>query len=219
MTVWEILSWCWRPKVVYLLLFYVLATSEVISGQVLTCDSAHLWRLYSTAPLGNQATSTMSQFPHSVTLSWHWANQSLPHPNNAEHLARKRQVSILFDSTGVWTHDRPHARPVLYRFAPVHTQVKSTWVHTVTYQNLSSYVLRCYQEVNSTRTTSSPSKGIVCCNLMFNSRRRVLMFSTWDHDVSSGYCVLHCYTVCFSFCAIYQIISWIAYAGHVICPL
>ena len=32
---------------------------------------------------------------HSVTLSWHWANQSLPCHNNLKHLARKRQVSIL----------------------------------------------------------------------------------------------------------------------------
>ena len=32
---------------------------------------------------------------HSVTLSWNWANHSLPSPNNAERLANKRQVSIL----------------------------------------------------------------------------------------------------------------------------
>ena len=31
---------------------------------------------------------------HTVTVSWYWANQSLPYPNNAECLARKRQVSI-----------------------------------------------------------------------------------------------------------------------------
>ena len=31
---------------------------------------------------------------HSVTSSCHWANQSLPYPNNAEHQFRKRQVSI-----------------------------------------------------------------------------------------------------------------------------
>ena len=31
---------------------------------------------------------------HSVTLSWRWANQSIPYPNNAEHQARKWQVSI-----------------------------------------------------------------------------------------------------------------------------
>ena len=37
---------------------------------------------------------------HSVTLSWHWANQSLPYPNNAKHLARKWQVYIFKSS--VW---------------------------------------------------------------------------------------------------------------------
>ena len=30
-----------------------LATSKVISGWALTCDSAHSWRLYSTDPLGD----------------------------------------------------------------------------------------------------------------------------------------------------------------------
>ena len=54
---------------------------------------------------------------HSVTLSWHWSNQSIPYPNNAEHLARKWQVSILkvigFTQPSVWTHDLRHARPVL----------------------------------------------------------------------------------------------------------
>ena len=50
--------------------FYILATSEVISRWVLT----DLW--------------------HSVRLPRHWDNQSLHYPNNAEHLARKPQVSI-----------------------------------------------------------------------------------------------------------------------------
>ena len=49
--------------IVCLLFFYVLATSKVISGRVLTCDSAHSWELYSAASVGNQATSTMIRFP------------------------------------------------------------------------------------------------------------------------------------------------------------
>ena len=48
---------------VCLLLFYVLSTSKVISGWVPTCDRTHPWQLYSAAPLGNQATSTMTQYP------------------------------------------------------------------------------------------------------------------------------------------------------------
>ena len=44
--------------VVCLLWLYVLAMSKVISGWVPTCDSWHSWRLYSAAPLGNQAAST-----------------------------------------------------------------------------------------------------------------------------------------------------------------
>ena len=42
------------------LLFYILAISKVTSGWAQTCDSAHSWLFYSAAPLGNQATSTMS---------------------------------------------------------------------------------------------------------------------------------------------------------------
>ena len=45
------------------LLFFILATSEVISGQVQTCDSAILWRLYGTASLGHQAASTVTLYP------------------------------------------------------------------------------------------------------------------------------------------------------------
>ena len=33
------------------LLFYILAASKVISGQVPTCDSVHSWQLYSAAQL------------------------------------------------------------------------------------------------------------------------------------------------------------------------
>ena len=46
-----------------LLLFYILASSKVISGRVLTWDSTHLWRLNSAATLGNQPTSTMTWYP------------------------------------------------------------------------------------------------------------------------------------------------------------
>ena len=85
---------------------YVLATSKVIfkvrSRWLLTCDSVHSWRLYSAAPLGNQAFSTMMWYPTQSHLSWHFANQSLCVPNYAEHLAKKRQALIFishwFDS-------------------------------------------------------------------------------------------------------------------------
>ena len=40
--------------------YSVLATFRVISGWVLTCESAHSWQLYSAAPLGDQATSTVA---------------------------------------------------------------------------------------------------------------------------------------------------------------
>ena len=71
----------------WLLAFYALATSKVISGWVLTCDSA--------APLGNQTRWNHNPISHTFTLSWHWVNQSLSDPINAKRQARKWQASIL----------------------------------------------------------------------------------------------------------------------------
>ena len=48
---------------VCLLLFYALATSMVISGQVLTPDSAHSWRPFSVSPLGDHVTSSLTCYP------------------------------------------------------------------------------------------------------------------------------------------------------------
>ena len=45
------------------LLFYVLETSMVISGRVLTSDSAHSWWLYRAAALGHQAAGTVTCYP------------------------------------------------------------------------------------------------------------------------------------------------------------
>ena len=49
-----------RHSQIALLLFYILATSKGIPVWVLTCDSVHSWWLYSAAPLGDQATNTMT---------------------------------------------------------------------------------------------------------------------------------------------------------------
>ena len=93
---------------IYQLLVYllhcILATSKIISGRILTWDSVHSWWLYSGPSLGNQTASTMT---HSVTLSWHWANQFLLYPDNGKCLARKQQVSIL--KSLVWLH--PDSNP------------------------------------------------------------------------------------------------------------
>ena len=51
--------------------FYILATSNVILGQVTTCESAHSWWPYSNVSLETRPPASIS---HSVTLSWHWAN-------------------------------------------------------------------------------------------------------------------------------------------------
>ena len=61
---------------VWLRLFYILAKSNVISGQIPTHDSAHSWHHNSTVPLGNQAISTMMWYPTQL----HYPNtHHLPH--------------------------------------------------------------------------------------------------------------------------------------------
>ena len=55
---------------------------------------------YSAAPLGKQAVSTMTWYCTPVTLSWHWANQSFPYSNNAEHQAKSGNNQ--FDKLLVW---------------------------------------------------------------------------------------------------------------------
>ena len=73
---------------VWLLQFYILATLTVTSGP--TCNSARLWRLYSAARLGHN-----DLLFHSVKLSGHQVNHSFHYPDNAEHLSKKWQASIL----------------------------------------------------------------------------------------------------------------------------
>ena len=92
---------CLEGRPVLWLEVYVLATSNIILGWVLTCSSVHSWWPYSAIPLRNQAASTMTWYP---TQSHYLATQSLPHSNSAEHLARKRQVSI---KSLVWLDQGP----------------------------------------------------------------------------------------------------------------
>ena len=54
------LKWCHRAILVGVLHL----GNKVISGWVLTCDNAHLTWLYSAAPLGDQADSTMTTQSH-----------------------------------------------------------------------------------------------------------------------------------------------------------
>ena len=57
--VWYIRKALCKYKIKYILFLfilfvvYIIATSKVISGMVLTCDSVHSWWCYSAAPLGN----------------------------------------------------------------------------------------------------------------------------------------------------------------------
>ena len=51
-------------------------------------------------PTGRPDHQHHNLISHSAALSCHWTSQSLPYPNNAEHLARKWQVYIF--KTLVW---------------------------------------------------------------------------------------------------------------------
>ena len=89
---------------VWLLALYVLATSKVISGQLLSCDSVHSWRLKSVAPWGNQAADTMTQF---FTQSY-YPDTELTSPNKC-WLPHSEATSINLMSF-VWLNREPIPR-------------------------------------------------------------------------------------------------------------
>ena len=75
------------------LLFYVLATSKLISGWVPTCDSAHSLWLMSRPPPRNQVACILTWYP---SQSHYPAIEPFPYPSNSERLAMKRQLYILY---------------------------------------------------------------------------------------------------------------------------
>ena len=85
---------------VVVVLLTCLATSQVISRRISTCDSAHSWRLYSGAPLGNQAT-TMIMTQHPIQSHFPDARLTSPGPiilMPSARLGSERQVSNLIKS-------------------------------------------------------------------------------------------------------------------------
>ena len=72
-------------------------------GQCTDLWQCSLMATLQCCPSGKPCHQHCDLISHSVTLSCHWANQSLPYPNNVDHLARKQQASIFighwFDST------------------------------------------------------------------------------------------------------------------------
>ena len=54
----------------------------------------HSWQLYTAAPLEKSDWLHHDLISHSVT--GHWANQSMPYPNNKERQPRRLQESILY---------------------------------------------------------------------------------------------------------------------------
>ena len=86
------------------MLFYVLATSEIISGRVPTCNSTHSWRLLSNCPTGKRGRQHHDLISHSVTLFWHWWKQCVSaichvHDEPQHHVARVLFVLTAFPAT------------------------------------------------------------------------------------------------------------------------
>ena len=78
-----------------LLEFYALATSKVVSGWVLTCDSAHSWSVYSAGPLCDEATSNMTLYrTQSHYPDMEPTNKSLSYPKIADCFAKNGQASM-----------------------------------------------------------------------------------------------------------------------------
>ena len=118
-----------------LLLFYILAASDVISGRVPTCDRMHSWWLYCAASLGQQAARTMTCYP---TQS-HYPDTEPTCPCSIlimpKYQTRKRQVSIvksllwLHQKSNPWPSDSlicQHRRQTLYSFSNNHISNKNS---------------------------------------------------------------------------------------------
>ena len=83
------------------------------------------WWLYSGKP-GRQHHDLIS---YSVTLSWHWANQPLPYPNNESAWLRKQQMSIfkslvwLNKGSNLW-HSTHSVIPFgIYIYVPIYASI------------------------------------------------------------------------------------------------
>ena len=87
---------CWE--------FYILATSKVI----LTSDSAHSWWLYSAAPLENQATRTMTQYP--TQSHYPDTEPTSPCPILLMPSARLGSDTYQFDKSLVWLDREANSR-------------------------------------------------------------------------------------------------------------
>ena len=99
-----------------LLLFYVLATSKVISGWQPTCESAHVWWFYCAASLRDQSMTrcpTLSHYPNTVLTS---LGPILIMPSARLDSDKYQFDKLLFDSNGFRTPYLPHGKMVFYRF-------------------------------------------------------------------------------------------------------
>ena len=143
-----------------------------IWGQIRT--GTDLWQftwLYSAAPLGDQASQHQNLITHSVTLSWHWANQSLLYSNNIERQARVvtsiNFISHYFDSAGFFvlcwmrgsTWKAGNGMKLRRKSVHLWRFRSSYWSYSV--DPFTVWAIFCSNQ----RSTTGPSKDRVCAVL------------------------------------------------------
>ena len=107
------------------------------------------WYLVVTVRIHRNFTGTSGRrhydlLIHSVTLSWHWANQSLAYLNNIERLTRKRQVSILMSLVWLDQGSKPRGLDsVLIHHSPLYAMTchYSPFIMTYHYEYISHDLL------------------------------------------------------------------------------
>ena len=164
---------CCEDVVCRLLEFYVLAISNIISEWTLPCESAHTWQLYSAAPLGNQATTTMTQHP---TQS-HYPTTELtsPCPILLMSSARLGSNKYQFYKSLVWLDQEPnapisHTRGHILPIWPQHQFCKALNKQQTNYCGTAAILdLRClyYNAHNNGHNASWPTHSLYPhCNPM-----------------------------------------------------
>ena len=160
--------------------FYILTTSKVLSGRVLSCDCAHLWRLYSAIPLGDQTANISGPLGHIIlTLS-----QPSPCPILIVPSARLGSGKYQFYKSLFWarTPDLEHAMPALYRFS------HCAWSLDVS----SSVVSNQHNELQTKYTVAVAGLCVYTCIPRIHFTReaalyRYYLYSSWQRKLTQIY--------------------------------
>ena len=123
---------------------------------------------------------------HSVTLSWHEANQSLPYPNIAGHRARKWQVSIL--NSSVWLDPGSNPRSLDFPIPQNGRQTLYSFCHPSSLnRDISDYLDLVFSNfkkgsLNSKSKSSSKAK----CRKLSHSNIKIVQSETCSDNLSNS---------------------------------